>query len=34
MIYVTGSPSGPANKGYRIWYSVIGQGEAAPRGPR
>jgi hypothetical protein len=33
MIYVTGSSSDPANKGYRIWYSVIGQGEAAPANP-
>jgi hypothetical protein len=27
IIYVTGSPSDPANKGYRIWYSVITPGE-------
>ena len=24
IIYVTGSPSDSANKGYRIWYSVAG----------
>jgi hypothetical protein len=33
MVYVTGSPGDPANKGFRIWYSVIGQGEAAPANP-
>jgi hypothetical protein len=33
IIYVTGSPSDPANKGYRIWYSVIGQGETPPTNP-
>jgi hypothetical protein len=27
--YLTGSPSDPANKGYRIWYSVIAQGAAS-----
>jgi hypothetical protein len=28
--YFTGSPSDPANKGYRIWYSVIAQGGVPP----
>jgi hypothetical protein len=26
VVYVTGSPTDPANKGYRIWYSVIAPG--------
>jgi hypothetical protein len=33
MVYVTGSPSDPANKGYRIWYSVIAPGETPPAKP-
>jgi hypothetical protein len=33
MIYVTGSPSDPANKGYRIWYSVVAPGETPPASP-
>jgi hypothetical protein len=33
LIYVTGSPNDPANKGYRIWYSVIAPGEAPPARP-
>jgi hypothetical protein len=33
MIYVTGSPSDPANKGYRIWYSVVAPGETPPADP-
>jgi hypothetical protein len=33
IIYVVGSPSDPANKGYRIWYSVVGQGETPPANP-
>jgi hypothetical protein len=33
IMYVTGSAADPANKGYRIWYSVIGQGETAPANP-
>jgi hypothetical protein len=33
IIYVIGSPTDPANKGYRIWYSVIGQGETPPMNP-
>ena len=31
--YVTGNPADAANKGYRIWYSVIAQGETPPAGP-
>ncbi|MDR0411191.1 MAG: hypothetical protein LBH75_04370, partial [Treponema sp.] len=30
IVYVTGNPSDPANKGYRIWYSVIAPGETPP----
>ena len=33
LVYVSGSPNDPANKGYRIWYSVVGQGEAPPERP-
>jgi hypothetical protein len=33
MIYVTGSPTDPANKGYRIWYSVVVPGEIPPASP-
>jgi hypothetical protein len=33
MIYVTGSPADPANKGYRIWYSVLSPGETPPVNP-
>jgi hypothetical protein len=33
IVYVTGGPADPANKGYRIWYSVVGQGETPPAGP-
>jgi hypothetical protein len=33
MVYVTGSPNDPANKGYRIWYSVIAPGETPPAEP-
>jgi hypothetical protein len=33
MVYVTGSPNDPANKGYRIWYSVIAPGETPPSEP-
>jgi hypothetical protein len=31
--YVTGNPADTANKGSRIWYSVIAQGEAPPVNP-
>ncbi|GHU40911.1 hypothetical protein FACS1894190_08360 [Spirochaetia bacterium] len=30
IIYVTGNPADPANKGFRIWYSVVAQGETPP----
>jgi hypothetical protein len=33
IVYATGSPDDRANKGYRIWYSVAAQGEAAPVNP-
>jgi hypothetical protein len=33
LVYVSGSPNDPANKGYRIWYSVVGQGEAPSERP-
>jgi hypothetical protein len=33
IIYLTGSPDEPANKGYRIWYSVVAPGETPPASP-
>jgi hypothetical protein len=33
IVYVTGSPDDPANKGYRIWYSVAAPGETPPANP-
>jgi hypothetical protein len=33
IIYVTGNPDDPANKGYRIWYSVVAPGETPPATP-
>jgi hypothetical protein len=33
ITYVTGRPDESANKGYRIWYSVIVPGETPPAGP-
>ncbi|MDR0629075.1 MAG: hypothetical protein LBG24_05470 [Treponema sp.] len=33
IIYVTGSPNDPANKGFRIWYSVVAPGEIPPSSP-
>jgi hypothetical protein len=33
IVYVTGSPADPANKGYRIWYSVVAPGETPPVNP-
>ena len=33
IVYVTGTPRDPANKGYRIWYSVIAPGETPPANP-
>jgi hypothetical protein len=33
IVYVTGSPTDPANKGYRIWYIVVAAGETPPANP-
>jgi hypothetical protein len=33
LIYVTGSEADPANKGYRIWYSIAGRDETPPANP-
>jgi hypothetical protein len=33
IIYVDGSPTDPANKGYRIWYSVVAPGDASTDAP-
>jgi hypothetical protein len=33
IIYVTGTPTDPANKGYRIWYSIVAPGETPPANP-
>jgi hypothetical protein len=33
IVYVTGNPTDPANKGFRIWYCVTAPGEAPPAGP-
>jgi hypothetical protein len=33
ITFVTGSPDNKANKGYRIWYSVIAPGEKPPSKP-
>jgi hypothetical protein len=33
IVYVTGSPDDPANKGYRVWYSVAAPGETPPANP-
>jgi hypothetical protein len=33
IVYVTGSPDDPANKGYRIWHSVVAPGETPPGNP-
>jgi hypothetical protein len=33
IVYVTGSPDDPANKGFRIWYSVAAPGETPPADP-
>jgi hypothetical protein len=33
LIYVTGSDADPANKGYRIWYSVLAPDETPPADP-
>jgi hypothetical protein len=33
MIYVTGTATDPANKGYRIWYTLVAPGETPPANP-
>jgi hypothetical protein len=33
IVYVSGNPTDPANKGYRIWYSVVATGEVPPTTP-
>jgi len=33
MIYVSGDPNDKANKGYRVYYKVLGEGEAEPLSP-
>jgi hypothetical protein len=33
IVYVTGRPDDPGNKGYRIWYSVVAPGETPPANP-
>jgi hypothetical protein len=33
IVYVTGNSHDSANKGYRVWYSVIAPGETAPADP-
>jgi hypothetical protein len=34
IVYVTGSPDDPANKGYRIWYRIVAPGETPPASPK
>jgi hypothetical protein len=33
IIYETGDPDDPANKGYRLWYTVVAPGETPPANP-
>jgi hypothetical protein len=33
LVYVTGSPDDPENRGYRIWYTVVAPGETPPTDP-
>jgi hypothetical protein len=33
ILYLTGNPSDTANKGFRIWYSLVSAGESPPAGP-
>jgi hypothetical protein len=33
IVYVSGNPADKANKGYRIWYKVVGPGETPPVSP-
>jgi hypothetical protein len=34
IVYVTGDPGDKANRGYRIWYSVVAPGETPPTAPK
>jgi hypothetical protein len=34
IVYVTGNPHDPANKGYRVWYSVVEGGQTPPAEPQ
>jgi hypothetical protein len=34
IVYVTGGPDEPANKGYRIWYRVVAPDETPPANPK
>jgi hypothetical protein len=33
IVYIAGTPSDPANKGYRVWYAVVDHGETPPATP-
>jgi hypothetical protein len=33
IVYITGSPNDPANKGCRVWYSVVAPGEEPSANP-
>jgi hypothetical protein len=33
IVYVTGDPNDRANKGYRLWYTMLAPGEAPPTNP-
>jgi hypothetical protein len=33
MLYITGNPADNANKGFRLWYSVVAPGETPPTNP-
>jgi hypothetical protein len=33
LLFESGNPDDPANKEFRIWYQVVGPGEAIPQGP-
>jgi hypothetical protein len=34
IVFLTGSAEDKANKGFRIWYTVLGAGETAPTNPK
>lgn len=34
IVYLTGNPGDPANKGYRIWYKLAAPGEMPPKDPK